>query len=218
MSTPYAYADKQLAGLKKYVSAMFHNAANEMAFDELNVRQAKDFAKRLYAKLESRNEEMLRSIVEEAYKAGFAEASEEEDDFSGLLETAIVLSLMARYHGVTHYSYNQEVKRKRDRLMEGLLSVDNRHDAQEILNRAAKLWFNQSRQYADFAVDDARTRAFENAGVEYVKWVAEKDDRTCHTCKDLDGQVFAIDAMPEIPQHHHCRCWVVPVLDGQMTV
>ncbi len=214
MSTPYAYTDKQLAGLKRYISAMFHNVANTISFDELNVRTVKEITRTLYAKLKSHNEEVFRSIAARAYKEGFAEASNEDDNYSKLMETLLVTSLLSRYHGVTHYSYNQEVKRKRDRLMEGLLSVDNRRDAQEILNRSARLWFDQSRQYADFTVGDARTRAFEDAGVKRVRWVAEKDNRTCDTCHDLDGQIFAMSGMPSLPQHRNCRCWVVPVLDG----
>jgi hypothetical protein len=55
------------------------------------------------------------------------------------------------------------------------------------------------------------------------QWIAALDDTTCLACAALDNKIF--DKLPgmegkgteppdEPPLHHHCRCIIVPVLEG----
>lgn len=212
MRTPYAFADEQLLELKKFVSAEFHNAANAMSFDEVNILSAKKLTKQLYTKLIARNEKVFNRIGKRCYKNAVKETDE---DISNLVfSAAIIVSLLSKYHSVTQYQYNNEAIRKRDRFTEVLLSTQDAQSFRKAFNDAAKRWFEQSRQYADFSVTEARSAAFKDANVQKVRWMAEQDDRTCRECRELDGKIFEIDNVPEIPRHRHCRCWLVPVLDG----
>ena len=70
------------------------------------------------------------------------------------------------------------------------------------------------RQYADNMVYFARLRAFEDAGIEYVRWVTQKDERVCHDCDDLDEEIFPIADAPA-PLHPRCRCELHPVLQDE---
>lgn len=212
MKTPYAFADEQLSELKKYVSAEFHNAANVMSFDEVNIQSAKKLTKQLYAELIAQNEKVFNRIGKRCYKDALKETGKYDDDF--WFSTAIILALLSRYHPVTQYQYNNEATRKRDRFTEVLLSAPDAQTMRAAFNDAAKRWFEQSRQYADFSVAEARTNAFKDAKIQRVKWMAEHDEKTCDECKALDGRIFDIDAVPEIPMHRHCRCWLEPVLDS----
>lgn len=210
MKTPFAFADKQLAKLKQSVSAEFHNTANTLSFDELNVVNDRDVTVNLYNRLRSTHEKMLESVERQAYKAAYAETGNEGDapDF----ESRIAL-LLVDYNSLTEYVYVNEVRRKRERLMEALIAAPNRTAQRAALNKAAKLWFAQAREYTDITVEDARLRAFEDAGIEKVRYVAEEDERTCHECREMNGKVYPIHEAPDLPRHYHCRCCLEPVID-----
>jgi SPP1 gp7 family putative phage head morphogenesis protein len=50
--------------------------------------------------------------------------------------------------------------------------------------------------------------------VEKVEWLsATEDDRVCDECEALNGQIFDIDSVPEIPVHPNCRCCTAPVVE-----
>lgn len=219
MKSPYSQADKQLAKLKKSISAEFHNTANLLNFDELNVADTKQTTKVLYDRLKSQSKQILERIAKSAYHDAYAETQskgerEDEDkekDFSGI---ALIAALFKMYHPLTRYVYKSEAHRKQERLMEGILSATGQQGIRQALDRAARLWFEQNRQYADFAVDEARLKAFKDAGVKKVQWRAEVDNNTCDECKKLNGEIFTISNVPDIPRHHHCRCYLTPVLDS----
>jgi hypothetical protein len=40
---------------------------------------------------------------------------------------------------------------------------------------------------------------------EWVKWVAEKDEKTCSVCHGRDGKIYEINSVPCDP-HPNCRC------------
>jgi SPP1 gp7 family putative phage head morphogenesis protein len=56
------------------------------------------------------------------------------------------------------------------------------------------------------AVNTALKTKFEQIGIEQVIWIAAIDDIACEECMDLNGQVFALEDLPEIPVHEGCRC------------
>jgi SPP1 gp7 family putative phage head morphogenesis protein len=62
------------------------------------------------------------------------------------------------------------------------------------------------------AVNDGVLDRYKKSDVQYVKWLAAGDERTCPDCKDLDGKVFPIDEVPPCPKHPGCRCTWTPVV------
>lgn len=210
---PYSFADKEIVKLKRFVNAVFHNTALRMRFDELNVLSTKKKVFTLMSRLKFQNKKIFSRVMkdsyntakEEAIAAGFTQPKRDRDI------PIILAALLNRYHPVTEYKYSSEVMRKRDRLFESVVSASKPAQAREAFNKGARLWFNQSSQYVDFAVDEARKQAFTDMGVEFVKWVSVEDDRRCEECRELDGQIFPIDAIPDKP-HHRCRCYLVPVV------
>lgn len=59
--------------------------------------------------------------------------------------------------------------------------------------------------------------AMRAAGVEWYRYRALLDDRTCTPCHELDGHMFRVDDAEEgmniPPLHPNCRCWIEPVID-----
>ena len=41
------------------------------------------------------------------------------------------------------------------------------------------------------------------------EWNAVLDKRTCSTCEDRDGKRYRADAIPTIPNHSNCRCFLL---------
>ena len=105
---------------------------------------------------------------------------------------------------VTLYSFDSETERKAQRLIEALSAAQNKD--QEI-DRALKLWIRQLGQYAINFTDYAAAQAYEDAGVDDVRWVTQHDERVCPECGLLDGKVFKLDAVPL--KHWGCRCYLV---------
>lgn len=62
------------------------------------------------------------------------------------------------------------------------------------------------------AVNDGVLDRYKKSDVQYVKWLAAGDERTCPDCKDLDGKIFPIDEVPPCPKHPSCRCTWTPVV------
>lgn len=48
------------------------------------------------------------------------------------------------------------------------------------------------------------------AGVEYVRWVATRDERTCAYCVARHGRVYRREEV-SVPAHMRCRCRLVPL-------
>jgi len=74
--------------------------------------------------------------------------------------------------------------------------------------RATRIVRTETMRAVNTGVKDRYVRG----GVEYVKWLACGDDRTCDRCADLDGKIFPIDEVPEAPLHPGCRCTYTPVV------
>jgi SPP1 gp7 family putative phage head morphogenesis protein len=60
------------------------------------------------------------------------------------------------------------------------------------------------------AVDEATLDGYKDSGVEKVKWNTNIDGRECKTCRERDGEVYAIDDVPP-KAHRNCRCYLTPV-------
>ena len=117
-------------------------------------------------------------------------------------------SILDRTDFVTLYRFSSESERKAYRLAEQVEVSTNRN---ALIDRAMKDWSRQLGQYAINFADYAVLKAYEDAGVEQVVWVTEKDERRCNTCAGLDGMVFRIHEIPPKP-HYGCRCRYLPVM------
>ena len=211
MNDPYEYTDEQLPLLKEYIAAEFQNTANELPFDEINQTTVTTQAKALYKRLKSYNRKLFKKIVQRARKQAEQEAVDvgyEKSEYDS--ESGLVAILLSMFYPVTGYVYTNEVDRKRDRMIESVISASDRRTLRDNYNRAAKLWYGQSANYADFVVDETRKDTFKRMGVQYVQWKATRDKRTCEDCAERDGTIYSIDAIPDKP-HHNCRCVLIPI-------
>lgn len=62
------------------------------------------------------------------------------------------------------------------------------------------------------AFNEALKRLYRQQGVQQVRWVTHMDDKTCLPCAMRNGVVYNLDALPAIPVHPRCRCFIKPVL------
>lgn len=58
--------------------------------------------------------------------------------------------------------------------------------------------------------NDARSQTFREAGIEYVRFDATNDSRTCEYCAGRHGFVYERVDAPETPLHPNCRCVLLP--------
>jgi len=56
------------------------------------------------------------------------------------------------------------------------------------------------------AVNVAAVDRYKQAGIKRLEFLAAADESVCETCSNLDGQIFDIDNLPEVPVHPGCRC------------
>lgn len=165
------------------------------AIYEASIRLAKKKYLEVYA------DAYYECLLEMGYGAGEAKnmAAELDDDW--------LIEFLEDADPVTLYAFIPEADRKMMRLVEALAVV---LDINREVDKALRAWTFQVGQYTDNSVIKGRTQAMKDAGVQYVRWHTQEDERVCEDCEPLDGKVFPIDAMPQIPQHPRCRCWISP--------
>lgn len=200
----YELSDKAISLLNKKAIKRFEKARKDCAaldFDELNVIKV---CKSLYEELDADNRKAFLDLAIMVYKETKPNGKIEKDDFwKDWLESEI----LSKPNDVTHYIYTNEVDRKRDRMVE---SVNSTGQKKIEFERGLRYWSMQTTAYCDIITDEVRLKAFKDAGVKYVRWITEKDDKVCDKCKPRDGKIYRIDRLPP-KSHLNCRCYVVPV-------
>lgn len=211
----YRYLDTLLAKAKKKVRTEF-NRMGVMGFDSLNVVNTKKITKEMFDRLLADNEKTYRKAADDAYYKGKKKAQSagytEVEKPNGVGGEWLVGILLA-YNLVTGYLYDKEAERKRLRLNEQILTAreyDSREMYNDSLRRTANLWWTQTAQYGIDVVDEATLQAYEDMGVEKVKWVAELDSRTCKVCRDRNGVIYELSKVPK-KTHYNCRCYLEPI-------
>ena len=221
MSGIYRHADRGLKRLYQEVESQFQFTALTAYWDELNViRTVSD----LYERIDDFTREEYLNIARKAYADAqdeiLALLPEKDGSFSDL-DMLFLINLYTRYDRKTEYRYDREWERKRDRLAESMMAVIQAQDAVRISNtneirvalqRALNLMEKQMRQMADTVTDEARNRAFEDAGVDQVMWNSQHDNKVCSECDSRDGQIYPIYAVPG--KHRGCRCYLTPARFG----
>ena len=168
-------------------------------FDEINAR-----LDALYQDLEEDNLTAFKKLYGGQYDAWEAYLKR-DDTVDVMVEIELLLS---EPNDTTHYCYDTEVLRKRDRAKEAVISARGKTNKLNELDKALRLWSQQTDQYCDILADAAAIKAFKNAGVKLVVWHTQRDDKVCSECKPRDGVVYKITQIPA--KHWRCRCFLTP--------
>ena len=177
----------------------FEDAKDEAAqhgFDQLNVLEV---TRTLYQDLARDNQQVFLELAQERYQEAEPRGTEPPD-------LAWLLALLAAYNAVTKVIYDNDVDRKRQYTAEGINSSTAK--ATEF-RRGLHYWADLTSVYADQVTDEATLKAYRDAGVKKVRWVTAGDEKVCETCRERNGKVYSINAIP--PKHRRCRCYYLPV-------
>lgn len=62
-----------------------------------------------------------------------------------------------------------------------------------------------------YAVNQGTITEYKNAGIEKMEWLTAHDERTCPTCRPLNGKIVPDQTDGYYPPRHvNCRCCLVP--------
>ena len=197
---PYKLADEAIKELNRY----FLQTAEEikrsvLRFDEVNALKAIDA---MYLAMGRRTRKRLKKLFDGRFLEMLIFLSAKGDADA----EKIVNDLLSEPNETTHYSYETEVLRKRDRLKEAVLSSPTKAQKQIEIDKALRYWSQMVGWYADFTSQEAEIRALKAAGVKQVQRHEMDDDKVCAVCKEADGEVYDIDKIPKLP-HLRCRRW-----------
>lgn len=191
----YNLADKAIELLNKRATKRFEDAKDKAAqdgFDELSVLEV---TRTLYQDLARDNQEIFLELAQERYQEAEPHGEEPPD-------LAWLLALLAAYNAVTKVIYDNDVDRKRQYTAEGINSSTAKVTE---FRRGLHYWADLTSTYADIVTDESTLKAYRDAGVKKVRWVTAGDERVCDTCRERDGKVYSINAIPPKP-HRRCRC------------
>lgn len=206
----YDSADKALKAMNRYDLKQF-DRLRLMKADDINlIRAVSD----VYDKVSAYARDRFYEIAVEAYIIGAIQARMTNAEATRRVDKVItrdwVDEMLEEVDFVTLYRFNTEVERKKQRLTEALTAAENQNDE---VDKALRYWTLQVGQYAINVTDMARMEAFMDAGVEWVKWNTEKDQRVCQECHELDGKVFRVEDAPG-KMHWQCRCYYTVANDS----
>lgn len=195
----YRLSDQAQELLNRRATKRFEDAKDKAAkdgFDELSVLSV---TRELYNQLEADNRQVYLELAQERYQEAEPHGEEPPD-------LAWLLALLAAYNAVTKYQYTNEVERKRQYTAEGINSSTAKVTE---FRRGLHYWADLTSTYADIVTDESTLKAYRDAGVKRVRWVTAGDERVCETCRERNGKVYSINAIP--PKHRRCRCVFEPV-------
>lgn len=176
MATPYSKTDKTTAYLNKQYAKLFRKLTS---FDELNVINVSHEIYDAVEKLVERESTRLVKSVYDSYREGGSITSEDANAF--------VLALMMAYNPVTKYVFRNELERKRARFAEGVIASDTPREEVEL---AKRLLVALNRQFEDDVTFDTVVKAYEDDGVQEVRWITAEDDRRCNECKARHNKIY----------------------------
>lgn len=191
----YETTDKAIELLNRRATKRFEDAKDKAAqdgFDELSVLSV---TRELYDQLEADNRQVYLELAQERYQEAEPHGEEPPD-------LAWLLALLAAYNAVMKYQYTNEVERKRQYTTEGINSSTAKVTE---FRRGLHWWADLTSSYADIVTDESTLKAYRDAGVKRVRWVTAGDEKVCETCRERNGKVYSINAIP--PKHRRCRCW-----------
>ena len=191
----YETTDKAIELLNRRATKRFEDAKDEAAkdgFDELSVLSV---TRELYDQLEVDNRQVYLELAQERYQEAEPHGEEPPD-------LAWLLALLAAYNAVTKVIYDNDVDRKRQYTAEGINSSTAKVTE---FRRGLHYWADLTATYSDIVTDESTLKAYRDAGVKKVRWVTAGDEKVCDTCREQNGKVYPINAIPPKP-HRRCRC------------
>lgn len=191
----YETTDKAIELLNRRATKRFEDAKDEAAkdgFDELSVLSV---TRELYDQLEVDNRQVYLELAQERYQEAEPHGEEPPD-------LAWLLALLAAYNAVTKVIYDNDVDRKRQYTAEGINSSTAKVTE---FRRGLHYWADLTATYSDIVTDESTLKAYRDAGVKKVRWVIAGDEKVCDTCRERNGKVYPINAIPPKP-HRRCRC------------
>ena len=197
----YRLADAATELLNRRATKRFEGAKDKAAkdgFDELSVLSV---TRELYDQLEADNRQVYLELAQERYQETEPHGEEPPD-------LAWLLALLAAYNNVTKVIYDNDVDRKRQYTAEGINSSTAKVSE---FRRGLHYWADLTSNYADIVTDESTLKAYRDAGVKKVKWITAGDEKVCETCRERNGKVYSINAIPPKP-HRRCRCIFEPVV------
>lgn len=189
----YDYLDLIVTLTVRQIYRLFQEY-RRLKFDELNVIGE---VQELYRQLEAVNQAAYEQIAEYYYR--------QEATGDTALKDLWLAGVLRTPSAVMKYSYESEVVRKRDRLMEALAATGG---AVAEYDKAMRYWVQMFGWFAVEVADAAIAQARADSGIDLVMWVSEHDSRVCDHCWSLNGQVFHSKTVPPKP-HPNCRCYTV---------
>lgn len=219
---PYALSDKAAKLLREKAVKRFNKTQRSVAlagFDELNVINS---FKTLYEQLDKDNKKTFldtaRGAYDEAWILMLALGKETGQQLKkkrkygeDAIPMAWLLELLKSDSEITKYIYEHEKERKREYTSEAVNAVKNKAEKREQITKGMHYWDRMSTQYLDIVTDEAMMKAYEDAGIEYVQWKTEQDDKVCIVCEKRHDKIYPIKEAPP-KAHWRCRCWYVPVI------
>ena len=165
--------------------------------------------KTLYAALYRDVKKAYRMLLRERYREMtlYLTGKEPSEDTLDELVDLCLAGMLEEPNEVSHYSFDAEVERKRDRATEDTESEPTRVQKQLAMEKHLRYWLQMAAWYTDMVSQEAEYQALKDFGAVKVKWNIFGDDKVCKTCFDLDGKVFPIDRVPPRP-HLRCRCYL----------
>ena len=191
----YRLSDAATELLNRRATKRFEDAKDKAAqdgFDELSVLSV---TRELYDQLEADNRQVYLELAQERYQEAEPHGKEPPD-------LAWLLALLAAYNAVTKVIYDNDVDRKRQYTAEGINSSTAKVTE---FRRGLHYWADLTATYSDIVTDESTLKAYRDAGVKKVRWVTAGDEKVCDTCRERNGKVYPINAIPPKP-HRRCRC------------
>lgn len=189
----YEYADKVTEYIDKQLIRRYSRLKSLVSFDELNVLQS---VNSLYQELDVIIRKMFLLIARKTYLQTV------KYDY-GSIDEEWVDNFLNGYDPVSKYVFTHELDRKSARLVEAIMASTTKTKEIDAAMRSMSLMI---RAYSIRITDEAALQAFRDDGTEYVRWVSERDERTCSICRKRDGKRYSIGRLPPKP-HINCRCW-----------
>lgn len=189
----YEYTDKIIAYIDKQLIERYSRLKSLVSFDELNILQEVNV---LYQEIGILVRKAFLKLANRVYTDNLRKRAYRS------LEEQWVDNLLDSYDPVSKYVFSHEEDRKCARLIESLIASTTK--TQEV-DAALRSMSFMCRVYAVRVTDEAVLQAFKDDEEDLVKWIAEKDEKTCSVCHSRDGKVYELASLPPKP-HLNCRC------------
>jgi SPP1 gp7 family putative phage head morphogenesis protein len=194
MTDYFDIVDDAIDSLKAQVAILYYDLRKNVAkFDSINV----------IGNMNTLKQRILQLSIDAFYAmAAKLHAELSENTLSEAPTRSWVRERMYDYCRTTKYVIAHEIERKCDRAAEAVICSNKPKDE---LDNALRLMLLTLLAAGEYITYEVVLKTFKDDGAEKVRWVAEKDLRTCDTCLDRDGEIYPIDSVPP-PPHVNCRC------------